>query len=113
MALSNVGTNLATSLVDSSGSDWTYSRGPASGSVGFYKADLPPVIVDNGMGQATEAIMASFRGVAFQFAALFDKPLRGDKVTDGTTYYEVQPIFDKCYYLIEGMIHIHAKRVSG
>lgn len=113
MALSDVGTNLVTSLLAETGSNWTYSRGPTTGTVEFYKADLPPVIVDNGMGQATEIIMASFRGLASTFTALFDKPLRGDKLTDGTTSYEVQPILDKCYYTVGGLIHLHAKRVSG
>lgn len=113
MALSDVGTNLATSLLYATGSDWAYSRGQTSGTVSFYRADLPPLIVDNGMGQAVEVIMTSFRGLLSEFTALFEKPLRGDKITDGTTTYEVQPIQDKCYYTVGGLLHIHAKRVSG
>lgn len=113
MALSEVGTNLGTSFVAREGSDWSYSRGPTSGTVTLYRADLPPVLIDNGNGQLTEIIMASFRGLWSEFTALFEKPLRGDKITDGTTTYEVQPITDKCYYTVGGLLHIHAKRVSG
>lgn len=94
------------------GSDWTYTRGATTGTIAFYKADLPPSLVDSGTGQLTEVIMASFRGL-FTSLAAFDKPLRGDKITDGTLTYEVQPIIDKCYYAVGGLVHIHAKRVAG
>ena len=95
------------------GSNWTYTRpGQAAATIKFYKADLPPTLIDNGTGQLTEIIMASFRGL-FTALAAFDKPLRGDKITDGTLTYEVQPIIDKCFYTVGGLVHIHAKRVAG
>lgn len=113
MALADVGTNLGMFFVEREGSDWTYSRGQTTATVTLYKADLPPMLIDNGMGQVTEIIMASFRSLFSEFSAVFDKPLRGDKITDGTTNYEVQPLTDKCYYTIGGLLHIHAKRVSA
>lgn len=113
MALSDVGAAIATSLLDQTGSDWTYSRGPTTGTVTFYKADLPPVLIDNGSGLITEVVMASFRGVAATFLGLFGKPLKFDRITDGTKSYEVNPIVDKCYYTVGGLIHIHAKEVAN
>jgi hypothetical protein len=113
MSLSGVGTALVTSLLAQTGSNWTYTQANTTGTLSLYKGDLPPVIVDNGMGQVTEIIMASFRGLRSDFEALCANPLRGDKLTDGTTTYNVQPILDKCFYTVGGMIHIHAKRVSG
>lgn len=111
MALSDVGTNLTTSLLDQTGSDWSYSRGVTTGTLKLYRSDLPPMIVDGGAGQAVEVIMASFRGLATDFAALFATPGRGDRITNGVLNYEVQPIMDKVFYTVGGLIHIHAKRV--
>lgn len=112
MALSDVGANIATSLLAQTGSEWTYSRAPVSGTVNFYKSDLPPMIVEGGQGQVTEITMASFRGLVSEFQALFSTPLRQDRITDGTTTYEVQPMVDKCFYVVGGLIHIHAKQVK-
>lgn len=112
MALSDVGENIAASLLAQTGSEWTYSRGSISSTLQLYKADLQPEVVESGTGQVTEIIMASFRGVAATFAALFEKPAVGDRVTNGTLTYQVQPIVDKCFYTVGGLIHIHAKRVA-
>lgn len=112
MALSDVGTNLATSLLAATGSNWTYSRGATTGTISFYKSDLPPTLIDNGAGQVTEIIMASFRGL-FSSLSAFGNPARGDRITDGTTTWEVQPVLDKCFYTVGGMVHIHAKRVAA
>ena len=111
--LGDVGSMLAAELLSNSGSDWTYSRGATTGTLNFHKSDLPPAIVDNGKGQATEITMASFRGLVSEFEALFAKPQTGDKITNGTLTYGVQPVLDKCFYVVDGMMHIHAKRISG
>ena len=120
MALSDVGANIAASLLEQTGSDWTYSRGSVSGTFQLYKSDLPPEVVESGNGQVTEIIMVSFRGLAAMasrnsrtFAALFEKPAVGDRITNGTLTYQVQPIFDKCFYTVGGLIHIHAKKVAS
>lgn len=113
MGLSDVGARIATSLLAQTGSAWTYSRGATTGTINFYKSDLPPAIVDNGKGQATEITMASFRGLVSEFEALFAKPQTGDKITDGTLTYGVQPVLDKCFYVVDGLMHIHAKRIAG
>lgn len=111
MALSDVGARIAASLLEQTGSDWTYSRGATTGTISFYKSDLPPIIVDGGNGQITEVIMATFRGL-FTALAAFGNPARGDRITDGTATFEVQPILDKCFYTVGGMVHIHTKRVA-
>ena len=103
---------LAAELLSNSGSEWTYSRGATTGTINFYKSDLPPAIVDNGKGQATEITMASFRGLVSEFEALFAKPQSGDKITDGTLSYGVQPVLDKCFYVVGGLIHVQAKRIA-
>jgi hypothetical protein len=59
----------------------------------------------------TEVILASFRGLNAGLAT-FGKPARGDRLTDGTLVYEVQPLVDKCFYTVGGMLHIHAKRIG-
>lgn len=112
MALSGVGSALATSLLAQTGSDWEYSRGPTNATIRFYKADLPPIIIDGGNGQLTEILMASFRGIAADFPDDLGHPTRGDRITNDTLTYEVQAVVDKCWYTIGGMIHIHAKKVA-
>ena len=100
------------SFLSREGSDWTYSRATQTATIRFYKADVLPALVDTGTGQLTEIIMASFRGLASSLTA-FDKPQHGDKITDGTLTYQVQPVIDKCFYTVGGLIHIHAKRIAG
>ena len=112
MNLSDVATQLAGDMLDQTGSDWTYSRATLTATVELFKSDLPPTLVDTGTGQLTEIIMASFRGLASSLTA-FDKPQHGDKITDGTLTYQVQPVIDKCFYTVGGLIHIHAKRIAG
>lgn len=112
MALSDVGARIASSLLDQTGSDWTYSRGGTSEAIRLYQADLPPEVTETASGQVTEIIMASFRGVAADFPAVFANPQSGDRITNGTLTYQVQPLIDKCFYTVGGLIHIHAKRIA-
>lgn len=103
---------MAQSLLDQTGSDWTYSRGATSATVTLYKSDgPPPAVVEVAPGQLTEIDQASFRGLTADLTA-FTEPRRGDRIQDATEAYEVWPMADKCYYTVGGMIHIHAKRVK-
>ena len=113
MALKDVGTNLVGSLLDQTGSVWTYTRGATSASLTLYFSDgsNTPIVVDKGNGELIEIIMATFRGLVTDFSA-FGEPKRGDKITNGTERYEVQPQMDKCSYQVGGMLHIHAKQVA-
>lgn len=110
MALSDVGANLATSLLEQTGSEWTYKRGPLCETVRFYKSEGAPVAIENG-GQVTEQIIVTFRGLTSSLAA-FGPPQSGDSVSNGTSIYTVRPLIDKCYHTVGGMIHINAKQVG-
>jgi predicted flap endonuclease-1-like 5' DNA nuclease len=40
-------------------------------------------------------------------------PQKFDRLTNGVLTFEVQPVNDRCFYVTNGMIHIHAKQVHA
>lgn len=102
------GTNM---LLDNSGSSWIYTRGSSSASITFYQNDSP-AISDNGNGMVTEMTIGAFRGL-YSAMGSFGDPQKFDMISNGVLTFEVQPINDRCFYVTEGMIHIHAKQVHS
>lgn len=100
------------SFLSREGSAFTYSRGASIATITFYKSDQPPFLMDDGQGMTTEILMTDFRGSVASLAA-FVTPQQFDRITDGTTVYEVQPkIGNKVYHIVGGMVHIYTKRVA-
>lgn len=102
------GTNV---LLDNSGSSWTYTRGTRAASITFYQNDSP-AITDNGNGMVTEITVGAFRGL-YSAMGSFGDPQKFDRITNGVVTFEVQPVNDRCFYVTNGMIHIHAKQVHA
>lgn len=99
------------SLLSSDGRAFTYSRGSQSISITLYQRNSP-AIRDNGDGMVIEETLESFRGKASDMGSL-GEPQRFDKITDGTQMFEVQPVGDKVFYVVHGLLHIHAKQVHA
>jgi hypothetical protein len=101
--------SMVSTLLDTSGSSWTYSRGSTSAAITFYQNDTPSA-QDNGNGYVTEITVGAFRGL-YSAMGSFGDPQKFDRITNGVLTFEVQPVNDRCFYTTEGMIHIHAKQV--
>lgn len=99
------------SLLLNDGRVFTYSRGTLSMSITLYQRNSP-AIRDDGNGMVIEETLQSFRGKASDMGTMGD-PQRFDRITDGTRTFEVQPAGDKCFYVVHGLIHIHAKQVHA
>lgn len=103
--------SMVTTLLANAGSAWTYSRGPTTASITFYQNDST-AITDNGNGMVTEITVGAFRGL-YSAMGSFGDPQKFDRITNGVVTFEVQPVNDRCFYVTEGMIHIHAKQVHA
>lgn len=112
MNLSGVGAAIASKLKSRTGTEWTYNRGITSDTITFYKSEQPPQVMSNDKGEIIEVILATFRGLTADLSAFGFKPQDGDRITDGTSVFEVRPLVDKCYYTVGGMVHIHAVQKS-
>jgi hypothetical protein len=103
--------SMVTTLLANAGSSWTYSRGATTAAITFYQNDSPAA-TDNGIGYVTEITIGAFRGL-YSAMGSFGDPQKFDRLTNGVLTFEVQPVNDRCFYVTNGMIHIHAKQVHA
>lgn len=96
-------------MLAEAGSDFSYIRDGESTTVTLRKANQPSAFIEVD-GVQIELISTDFIGLAAELP--YSIPRKGDRITDGTTTWEVQPtVSEKPYRMLaDQIIRIHARQ---
>jgi len=94
------------------GTSCVYRRGNTTATITLRKSQQPSYQIDSGNGSLIEVTPVDFVGLTT--ALPYDPPERGDRITIGSTAFEVQPTTSEKVFrrISQQMTRIHTKQVK-